>query len=250
MEADFKEIPALLAWLNSPYVGFTVAGLLPLVCALAFGFLIFTARVSGVYFSIITLALSLMLSNLFTKQQPYFGGFNGITNIPMLEMFGIKFDNLWLYYVIVAYTVAAYSLAAWLRTSHFGTVLVSIRENEDRTQSFSYNTAAYKIVVLGIAAVMASIAGALFVSINSYVSPPFVGIGFSIEAVVWVAVGGRGTLLGPLLGAVVVNWLASLLSGAFAEYWLFFIGFLFLFVVLFLPDGIVGSVYKKVGLQA
>jgi urea transport system permease protein len=245
MEADFREIPAILAWLNNPYVGLAVAVLLPLLCALAFGLLIFTGRVSGVYFSIITLALSLMLSNLFTKQQPYFGGFNGITNIPVPQMFGIVFDNFKLYYVILGYAVLTHLAAAWLRASHFGTVLSSIRENEQRTQSFSYNTPAFKTAILAIAALIAGLAGALFVSVNSYVSPPFVGIVFSIEAVVWVAVGGRRTLLGPMIGALLVNWLASLLSGGFAEYWLFFIGFLFLFVVLVFPDGLVGAFHRK-----
>ncbi|WP_319633247.1 ABC transporter permease subunit [Romeriopsis navalis] len=146
--------------------------------------------------------------------------------------------NLFVLTVIVL--VLAYGLCRWLTQGRFGNLLIAIRDDEARVRFSGYNPTSFKTLVFAISGALAGIAGALYTVQSGIVSPQYMAIAFSIEMVIWVAVGGRGTLVGAIIGAVIVNWAGSLLSEQFPEIWLFFQGAMFLFVVTLLPQGLVG----------
>ena len=212
------------------------------------GFLTFRSRVQGVYFSIITQAMALVASLLLIGQQPYTGGTNGITDFREFLGFPVasKKTQQGLYFVTVLFLAASYILCRWIIRSKLGRVLAAIRDAENRVRFLAYDTVLYKVFVFAVSASLAGLAGAMFVPQVGIISPSNIGIVPSIEMAIWVAVGGRGTLSGAVLGAVLVNGAKSAFSESFPEYWLYFLGLLFIGVVLFFPEGCIG-IFRRLG---
>ena len=219
-----------------------MAMLVPGVLALVFGWFAFRSRVSGVYLSIITQALTYALMLAFFRNDMGFGGNNGMTDFKEILGFPLNRDStsVGLMLVTAAALSAAFLFSRALTGSRFGKVLVAVRDAEMRTRFLGYRPEAYKLVIWTASAVIAGIGGALYVPQVGIINPSEFAPGNSIEAVIWVAVGGRGTLLGAILGAVLVNLGKTWLTSALPEIWLFAIGSLFIVVTLFLPRGIIG----------
>ncbi len=218
--------------------------LVPALLAAVFGWLAFRSRVTGVYLSIITQALTYALLLAFFRNDMGFGGNNGLTDFK--ELLGAPLSaastRCGLLVVSAAVLCALYLLAQWLTRSRFGKVLVAVRDAESRTRFLGYRPESYKLVVWTLSAVMAAVGGALYVPQVGIINPSEFAPQNSIEAVIWVAVGGRGTLHGAILGAVLVNGAKTVFTGALPELWLFALGGLFIAVTLFLPRGLIGLV--------
>jgi urea transport system permease protein len=216
----------------------------PGVLAFCFGWLAFRSRVTGVYLSIITQAMTYALLLGFFRNDFGFGGNNGLTDFKDILGFHVQAEatrNALLVASCLA-LAAAFLICRAIVTSKFGKVLVAIRDAEARTRFLGYRVEAYKLFVFTLSACMAGVAGALYVPQVGIINPSEFAPGNSIEAVIWVAVGGRGTLVGAALGAVVVNYAKTFFtSGVLAPYWLFMLGALFILVTLLLPKGIVGT---------
>ncbi|MTI44433.1 amino acid/amide ABC transporter membrane protein 2 (HAAT family) [Roseibium hamelinense] len=218
--------------------------LVPGLLAFIFGWFAFRSRVSGVYLSIITQALTYALLLAFFRNDMGFGGNNGLTDFKDILGFDVQADTT------RAALFAASGIALGLcfiicraiTRSKLGKVLVAVRDAESRTRFLGYRVEHYKLFVWTISAMMAGIAGALYVPQVGIINPGEFAPANSIEAVIWVAVGGRGTLVGAVIGAVLVNFAKTWFTAAFPEFWLFALGGLFVFVTLFLPKGIVGTV--------
>ncbi len=226
---------------SAPFSLMAIA-VIPAIIAGLLGYVIFRNRIRGVYFSILTQAATIIFFNFFNGQQKLFNGTNGLTGFRSVFGLPVK-DNRTqyiLYIITILFVVAAYALCRWLTSGRFGRLLVAIRDDESRVRFTGYNPTGFKILVFAVSGALAGIAGALFTLQSGIVSPNTMNIAFSIEMVIWVAVGGRATLIGAILGAVVVNLAKSLLSEKFPDFWLFFQGGLFLLVVLLLPNGIIG----------
>ena len=216
--------------------------LVPSILAFVLGLLTFMNRIKGVYFSILSQALALVFVTLFIGLQPYTGGTNGITEFSTLfglPIAGIKAKYMW-YYVALAFLVITYILFSTIMRTKCGRVLVAIRDGENRARFSGYQTASYKTFVYVLSALFTGIAGALFVPFSGIISPSEMSISNSIDMAIWVAVGGRGTLIGAAVGAFVVNITKTLISESFPEIWSYFIGAIFVIVVLFLPRGLTG----------
>ena len=233
-------------WLGFNWFAFAMlmAMLVPGVLAAVFGYLAFRSRVTGVYLSIITQALTYALLLAFFRNDMGFGGNNGLTDFKELLGFPLTAETtrVGLLLTTAAALSLLYLLARWLTRSRFGKVLVAVRDAESRTRFLGYRPEHYKLVVWVLSAVMAAIGGALYVPQVGIINPGEFAPANSIEAVIWVAVGGRGTLSGAILGAVLVNAGKTVLTGALPELWLFALGALFIFVTLFLPRGLLGLV--------
>ena len=241
------ELPAF--W--QPFYSFTFSALmvvvLPAIAAAILGYLIFRNRIRGVYFSILTQATTIIFFNFFNGQQKLFNGTNGLTDFKTL--FGAEVNKSGtqsvFYALTIGFLILSYALCRWLTSGRFGRLLVAIRDDESRVRFSGYNPTGYKVVVFAVSAALAGLAGALFTLQTGIISPNSMNIAFSIEMVIWVAVGGRASLVGAVLGALIVNYAKSSLSEKFPDFWLFFQGGLFLLVVLFLPNGIVGWVRDR-----
>jgi urea transport system permease protein len=230
------ELPQFMVPLISTPFAVACAVLIPTLLAFIFGVITFKRHIYGVYCAVITLAESLILQEFIIEYQAYTGGFNGITDYG--NYVGAPF--LWF---ILGITVVFFVIARWLTHSRIGTVLKSIRDNDVRAEFMGYNVANYRIFVFCVSAFMAAAAGAMYAAWVGIVSFLDAGPLLSVEAVIWTAVGGRATLIGPFLGAFLVRGLEFLLSGSwFANYWQFFMGILFIAVVLWIPDGLVGTI--------
>ena len=216
--------------------------LVPTALAFALGLLTFTNRIRGVYFSILSQALALVFVTLFVGLQGYTGGTNGITEFT--KLFGLPFSKIttkyfW-YYVALAFLILTYAVFSWILRTKCGRVLVAVRDGENRTRFSGYQVANYKTFVYSLSALFTGIAGALFVPFSGIISPSEMSISNSIDMAIWVAVGGRGNLIGAVIGALVVNITKTLVSESFPEIWSYFIGSIFVLVVLFLPRGLTG----------
>jgi urea transport system permease protein len=216
--------------------------LVPGALAFAFGYLAFRSRVTGVYLSIITQALTYALMLAFFRNDMGFGGNNGLTDFKDLLGFNLQSTGTRAGLLAAsAITLSGFLITCgWLTRSRFGKVLVAVRDAESRTRFLGYRVERYKLAVFTFSAMMAGVAGALYVPQVGIINPGEFDPANSIEAVVWVAVGGRGTLIGPVIGAVLVNFAKTVLTGAFPEIWLFALGGLFVVVTLFMPKGLVG----------
>jgi urea transport system permease protein len=216
--------------------------LVPGVLAFVFGWFAFRSRVSGVYLSIITQALTYALMLAFFRNDMGFGGNNGMTDFKDIVGFPLDREttSVGLMLVTAGVLSLAYLLARAMTRSRFGKVLIAVRDAEPRTRFLGYRPESYKLVVWTLSAVIAGIGGALYVPQVGIINPSEFAPANSIEAVIWVAVGGRGTLSGAILGAVLVNLGKTWLTSALPEVWLFAIGGLFILVTLFLPRGLVG----------
>lgn len=240
-----------LPWFWKPfsYAWFAIPAsiLVPLILAALLGLLTFRNRIKGVYFSILTQALALIFVILFVGQQPYTGGTNGITNLT--SIFGYSLADpatqRMLYYTTVVALGISYLFCRWLVSGKFGRILMAIRDGENRLRFSGYNPVPFKVLVLAVSAGLAGLSGALFVPQVGIISPAMLGIVPSIEMAIWVAIGGRGTLVGAIIGAILVNSAKSGLSETYPDIWSIFMGALFIGVVLFFPGGIV-SLYDKI----
>ena len=227
---------------------FTLAAVVvvPGIVALVFGFLTFRSRIRGVYFSIITQALALCAWLTFNRNAMNLGGTNGLSGFK--TMFGFPLNEpatqRGLYVVTALCLCGAYLLCRWIVRTPAGKVLVAIRDSETRVLFCGYSPAAFKLFVFTVSACLAGVAGALYVGQVGIITPARIGVLPSIEMIIWVAVGGRGTLIGPIVGAFGVNWLQSLLTTHYPDLWILVLGGLFVSVVLFFPDGVVGTAHK------
>lgn len=221
--------------------------LAPGLLALVFGFFAFRSRIKGVYFSIMTQALTFAGMLLFFRNETGFGGNNGFTNFRSILGFSITAPGtrVALFIAIVLLLAASLAIGFALARSKFGRVLTALRDAENRLMFCGYDPRGYKLFVWTLSAVICGLAGALFVPLVGIINPSEMSPTNSIEAAVWVALGGRGTLIGPLLGAGVVNGAKSWFTVAFPEYWLFFLGALFIVVTLYLPRGILGLIKRE-----
>jgi urea transport system permease protein len=221
----------------------------PALVALAFGFLAFRSRIRGVYFSIITQAFALCAWLVFNRNEMNLGGTNGLADFKTAFGFplGSPGTQRGLYVVTALTLVGAYLLCRWITRSRAGKVLVAIRDSETRVLFSGYSPVNYKLFVFVVSAMLAGVAGALYVPQVGIITPARIGVLPSIEMVVWVAAGGRGTLLGAVLGAFGVNWIQSWLTTSYPDLWLLFLGALFMGVVLFFPDGVLGATQRLAG---
>ena len=216
--------------------------LVPSALAFILGLLTFMNRIKGVYFSILSQVLALVFVTLFIGLQPYTGGTNGITEFSTLfglPIAGKSAKYMW-YYVALAFLVLTYFVFSTIMRTKCGRVLVAIRDGENRARFSGYQTASYKTFVYVLSALFTAIAGALFVPFSGIISPSEMSISNSIDMAIWVAVGGRGTLIGGVIGAFLVNLTKTFISESFPEIWSYFIGAIFVLVVLFLPRGLTG----------
>ena len=240
----WKELPWY--WYGFDWFGFAIlmALVVPAVLAGVFGWLAFRSRVTGVYLSIITQAMTYALLLAFFRNDFGFGGNNGLTDFKDILGFNVQADQTRaaLFALSCLALILGFLICRAVVTSKLGKVLIAIRDAESRTRFLGYRVESYKLFVFTLSACMAGVAGALYVPQIGIINPGEFAPGNSIEAVIWVAVGGRGTLIGAALGAVVVNYAKTVFtSGPLAPYWLFMLGALFILVTLLLPKGIIGT---------
>jgi len=215
--------------------------LVPGLLALAFGFLAFRSRIKGVYFSILTQALTYGAALLFFRNSMLMGGNNGFTDFKFILGSDLRTGatQRGLFIATAVTLLIVYLLIRWLSHTKFGLVQRAIRDGENRVLFSGYATAHFKLFIFTLSAAIASVGGALYVPQVGGINPSVMTPEKSLEAVVWVAVGGRGTLLGPILGAIVINALKTWATVRYPDYWLIILGGLFILVVLFLPGGLV-----------
>src|SRR6202142_3573898 len=226
--------------------------LVPGALAFVFGWFAFRSRVTGVYLSIITQALTFALMLGFFRNNFGFGGNNGLTDFKDILGFNVQAETTRnaLFSITCVALIVAFLLCRAIVTSKFGKVLIAIRDAEARTRFLGYRVESYKLFVFTLSACIAGVAGALYVPQVGIINPSEFAPANSIEAVIWVAVGGRGTLTGAVVGAVLVNYAKTYFtSGFLAPYWLFMLGGLFIAVTLLLPRGIIGTIYHWTGLR-
>ncbi len=237
-----------LPWFIAPLKFFPVAivamVLVPAIFAYIIGWFIFRSKVSGVYITIITLAISSALTTFFVSQQAYTGGTNGITDVADLALFGVVVSPLGLYFMILAFAVLVLLGSWWLTQSNLGLILRSIKENERRISFLGYDVASFKIFIWTLSAGIAGIAGGLFVPLNKFISPVYLAVAFGTQVVIWVAIGGRGTLVGPIIAAIMLGQIQNYVERVTQD-WQLIVGVVLLVVVLFLPDGLMSLIPKR-----
>jgi urea ABC transporter permease protein UrtC len=223
----------------------------PALVSAAFGWLAFRSRIKGVYFSILSQALTYAATLLFFRNDFTFGGNNGLTDFKFILGHDINQPGTKraLYIASGVLLLLTYAFCRWLTTTKFGLIQRAIRDSENRVLFSGYATAHFKLFVFVMAAIIAALGGALYVPQVGIINPSEMGTEKSLEAVVWCAVGGRGTIFGPILGAVGVNALKSYATHSFAEQWPYFLGILFILVTLFLPEGLAGLPARLKGLR-
>ncbi|MDE3156009.1 MAG: urea ABC transporter permease subunit UrtC [Acidobacteriota bacterium] len=245
--SGLDHLPWWWAPFRHPVVALAAVVLVPAAVAGLFAWLVFHRRVRGVYFALLTQAFALALATLLISQQAYTGGFNGLTDYGPL--FGVHLTDAsaqtTLYAVTLGALCACYGLATWLSRSHFGRLLVAIRDGENRVRCLGYDTVPYKVAAFALAGAFAGVAGALFAAQVGVISPAMVGVVPSIEMLIWVAVGGRESLAGAVLGCLLVNFGKDWVSSAMPSVWLFVMGGLFIVVVTVLPQGIGGLLARR-----
>ena len=237
-----KELPLFWYPFKSFLGGLLGAILVPVLFATLFGFLAFRSRIKGVYFAIITQALAFAAWLVFNRNETRLGGTNGLTDFKQLLGYRLSDPSTQrgLYLITVIALIAAYLLCRWIVASRAGKVLIAIRDSESRVTFSGYTPWMFKLFVFVVAAGLAGLAGMLYVPQVGIITPAQIGVLPSLEVVIWVAVGGRGTLIGAILGAVAVNYGRSVLTNYFPEAWPFILGGLFVVVVTMFPDGLVG----------
>jgi urea transport system permease protein len=244
---DWKDFP--WQWWGTQHFLWAVflAIAIPGVLAFCFGYFAFRSRVKGVYFSIITQALTFAAMLLFFRNATGFGGNNGFTDFKRILGYSITTPQtrMVLFVVTALALLGTLLLARWIVTSKYGRVLQAIRDAEPRVMFCGYDTVHYKLAIFTLSAVLCGIAGALYVPQVGIINPSEMSPANSIEMAIWVAVGGRGTLAGAILGAGLVNGAKSVFTVAFPEYWLYVLGTLFIAVTLFMPRGVLGALRPR-----
>lgn len=264
LEASGSELPDFMSWSSveklptwwEPFhhFGFTVAAILivPALVAFPFSYLVFKKRVSGVYFAIVTISLALAMTVMIVGQQGETGGANGITDFSTLLGMDIVSEGSkrYVYFVEVVLLIVAMAFSAALLHTRFGKIMIAVRDREDRVRFSGYDTAMIKAFVFTIAAILSSIGGALFTLQVGLITPTLVGSVASVEMVIYAALGGRLSVPGAVLGALVVGFLKSYLSEQFPESWLFFLGAMFIVVVAVMPNGLAGALQRLLRVKA
>ena len=264
LEASAPELPDFMVWSSvetlplwwQPFhhLGWTVLGIIviPSVGAYLFSYAIFRKRVSGVYFAIVTLALALTMTVVVVGQQGDTGGANGITDFRTLLGWDITGDvpKRVMYFVESGTLILAMLASLWIVRSRFGKILIAIRDREDRVRFSGYNTAHMKAFVFAIAAMLSAIGGAFYSLQVGLIAPGAIGVVASVEMVIYAAVGGRLSIPGAVVGALLIGFLKSYLSETFAEIWLYFLGAIFIAVVWAMPNGLAGLAEQLSGWRA
>ena len=249
---DWKTLPWHWTFSDSFLATLVLIVVVPGVVAFVFGYFAFRSRIKGVYFSIITQAMTFAAMLLFFRNETGFGGNNGFTDFKRILGIAIATPSMRMaIFVLTGLTLLGFYLfARWLVASKFGRVLQAIRDAETRVMFSGYNPIGYKLAIWTLSAVMCGVAGALYVPQVGIINPGEMSPANSIEIAIWTAVGGRASLIGPIVGAFLVNGAKSWLTVTAPEYWLYFLGALFIAVTLFLPNGVVGLVKKLWGKKA
>jgi len=248
---DWNQLTALPAWWK-PFEHLPLALIavvaVPTLLAFVISYAMFKRRVGGVYFAIITQAVALILTVLIIGQQGYTGGVNGMTDLKTLLGWDIRTDSakMILYYVCAVLLLASVLLCRWVQVSRFGTLLLAMRDKEDRVRFSGYDVGMFKVFVFCLGAALAGIGGALFTLQVGFMSPSFVGIVPSIEMVIFAAVGGRMSLVGAVVGALLVNFGKTYFSESFPDMWLFLMAALFIGVTMAFPDGLAGLIENRI----
>jgi urea transport system permease protein len=244
---DWKELPWYWAGTDSILWAAVLVLVVPALLAYVFGYFAFRSRIKGVYFSIITQALTLATMLLFFRNETGFGGNNGFTDFRRILGYDITSPEMRviLFGLSALVLMLTLLLGRYLVTSKLGRVLAAIRDSESRVMFMGYNPLHYKLFIWTLSAMLCAVAGALYVPQVGIINPSEMSPANSIEIAIWVAVGGRGTLIGPVIGAALVNLSKSYFTVAFPDYWLFFLGALFVMVTLWMPEGVVG-LWKRI----
>jgi urea transport system permease protein len=248
---DWNQLTALpLWWKPFAHLPFALIAVVALPTLLAFliSYAMFKRRVGGVYFAIITQAVALILTVLIIGQQGYTGGVNGMTDLKTLLGWDIRTDEAKyvLYYVCAGLLLAGIILCRWIQKSRLGTLLLAMRDKEDRVRFSGYDVAMFKVFIFCLGAALAGIGGAMFTLQVGFMSPSFVGIVPSIEMVIFAAVGGRLSLVGAVAGTLLVNFGKTYFSESFPDMWLFLMAALFIGVTMAFPDGLAGLIENRV----
>ncbi len=243
---DWKTLPWHWTFSDSFVATLFLIIAVPGIVAFVFGYFAFRSRIKGVYFSIITQAMTFAAMLLFFRNETGFGGNNGFTDFKRILDIPVATPSMRMtLFVLTGLTLLGFFLMArWLINSKFGRVLQAVRDAEMRVMFSGYNPLGYKLTIWTISAMMCGVAGALYVPQVGIINPSEMSPANSIEIAIWAAVGGRATLIGPILGAFIVSGAKSWLTVAYPEFWLYFLGALFIGVTLFLPDGVVGLVKR------
>ncbi|WP_328700257.1 urea ABC transporter permease subunit UrtC [Caenimonas soli] len=246
---DWKALPWHWSFSDSFIATLILIVAVPGVVAFVFGYFAFRSRIKGVYFSIITQAMTFAAMLLFFRNETGFGGNNGFTDFKRILEVPIATPSMRMtLFVITGLTLLGFFLfGRWLVASKFGRVLQAIRDAESRVMFSGYNPIGYKLTIWTLSAMMCGVAGALYVPQVGIINPSEMSPANSIEIAIWAAVGGRATLIGPIIGAFIVNGAKSWLTVTAPEFWLYFLGALFIAVTLFLPNGVVGLVKQVKG---
>ncbi len=242
-----QNLPFFWQPFRSPVFSLIAIWLIPALVAGLLGYFVFRNRIKGVYFSILTQAALLVFFNFFNGQQELINGTNGLKTEDTIlfgQMLGSPDMQRMLFWFTSLLVILAWLFTRWIVRGRFGDVLIAIRDDEPRIRFTGFNPTLFKTIVFAIAGALAGISGALFTMQSGVVSPQYMSVPFSIEMVIWVAVGGRGTLLGAILGALVINLARSQVSTFWPEGWLFIQGGLFILVVTALPEGVLGWFLK------
>jgi urea transport system permease protein len=244
---NYKELPWFWHGFDMFWFAMLMVILVPGVLAFVFGWFAFRSRVTGVYLSIITQALTYALLLAFFRNDMGFGGNNGLTDFKDLLGFPLQRDGMRVSLMAISALalVLGYLACRYIVTSRAGRVVEAVRDAESRTRFIGYSVECYKLWLFAFSAVLAGIAGALYVPQVGIINPSEFSPINSIEVVIWVAVGGRGVLYGAVAGAVLVNYAKTVFTGALPEFWLYALGALFVLVTLFLPKGVVGLIRMR-----
>jgi len=241
MWSGLDHLPAWWNIFRNPAVALVGVVLVPTVTAGAMAWLVFNRRVSGVYFALLTQALALVFSTLLISQQAYTGGFNGLTDFNTIlghEIIDPSFQRA-IYWITLVALAITFIFCRWILGTGFGKVLIAVRDGESRVRFLGYSPAAYKTVAFAIAGMLAGLSGSLYILHAGVISPAMVGVVPSIEMVIAVAVGGRSSLTGVVVGTLLVNFSKDMISSAIPSLWQFVMGALFILIVTVLPKGLV-----------
>ena len=243
---NLKELPWFWYGFDNPIFAFFMVMFVPGVLAFVFGWLAFRSRVTGVYLSIITQAMTYAFMLAFFRNDMGFGGNNGLTDFKDILGFDLAADNTRVTLLIISFLalLTGYLISRYIINSRLGRVCIAIRDGESRVRFLGYRVEQYKLFIFVVSAMMAGVAGALYVPQVGIINPGVFSPLFSIELVIWVAIGGRGTLYGAIIGAFVVNYASTYFTSALPEVWLYALGGLFVVSTLYLPKGIVGLISK------
>ncbi|RTE08852.1 urea ABC transporter permease subunit UrtC [Paenibacillus whitsoniae] len=246
-----ESLPWFWAPFHSAIAAFLLALLVPMAVAFVLGYFTFRNRIKGAFFSILSQALVIITVTLFVGQQGYTGGTNGLTNFTTFLGFNLQAPStkLVFFYLTLGVVAAVLLLSSFLVTSRLGNILTAIRDGENRVRFIGYNPVTFKVFIYCVSAGLAGLAGVLFVLQEGIISPAQMGIVPSIEMVLWVAIGGRSTIGGAVLGALLTNAAKTTFSEAYPDWWPIMMGLMFIIVVLFLPKGIIGTLTHYVQLM-